>query len=99
MNTKKRNIILLILVVIIVIIPFVLYSNFGENDGYFTGADDAAGEIIIQTGYKPWFSSIWEPPSSEVSSLLFAVQAALGALIIGYFLGYWRGKSKHKKEE
>lgn len=35
-----------------------------------------------------------EPPSGEIESLLFALQAAIGALIIGYAFGYWRGQSK-----
>ena len=45
---------------------------------------------------KPWFSSIWEPPSGEIESLLFALQAAIGAIIIGYFFGYWRGQGKEE---
>ena len=93
----KKPIILLALVAILVIIPFALYSGLGEDEGYFSGADGAAGEAIEETGYEPWFSSIWEPPSGEIESLLFALQAAIGALIIGYAFGYWRGQSK--KEE
>ena len=37
-----------------------------------------------------------EPPSGEIESLLFALQAAIGAVIIGYFFGYWRGKGKEE---
>ncbi len=57
------------------------------------GADDKAEEMIskIDPNYKPWFSPVWEPPSGEIESLLFSVQAAIGALLIGYFLGYYRG--------
>ena len=40
-----------------------------------------------------------EPPSGEIESLLFALQAAIGAGFIGYFIGYTRGKSKQKKEK
>ncbi len=46
--------------------------------------------------YQPWFSSVWTPPSGEIESLLFALQAAFGAIIIGYFLGYYRGLAKTK---
>ena len=45
------------------------------------------------------FNSIWEPPSGEIESLLFALQAAIGAGFIGYFIGYIRGKNKLKEEE
>ena len=54
------------------------------------------GEAIEETGFKPWFSSIWEPPSGEIESLLFALQAAIGAIIIGYAFGYWRGQGKEE---
>lgn len=95
----KKPIILLALVAIIAIFPLVMYSGLGEDEGYFGGADGAASEIIEETGYEPWFSSIWEPPSGEIESLLFALQAAIGAIIIGYILGYWNGQAKAKKRE
>lgn len=86
--------ILIVLLIILVIAPLAIYSGYGEDEGYFGGTDDAASEVIEQSGYEPWFSSIWEPPSGEIASLLFAVQAAIGAIIIGYFFGYWRGQLK-----
>ena len=89
-------IILAIVCVILFLAPLIMYSGHGEHDGYFGGADDAAGEAIEQTGFKPWFSSIWEPPSGEIESLLFALQAAIGAIIIGYAFGYWRGQGKEE---
>ncbi|WP_409201076.1 energy-coupling factor ABC transporter substrate-binding protein [Methanobrevibacter sp. DSM 116169] len=92
---RTENIILLVLVAIIAIAPLVMFNGLGEDDGYFGGADGAAGDAIEETGYEPWAESLWEPPSGEIESLLFALQAAIGAIIIGYFFGYWRGqKSK-----
>lgn len=95
----KKPIILLALVAIIVIIPLVIYNGLGEDEGYFGGADGAAGEAIEETGYEPWFSSIWEPPSGEIESLLFALQAAIGAIIIGYVLGYYKGQDSVKNKK
>lgn len=96
MDKKKliwTNIALLIAVVVIVIIPFFVtsYTEFG-------GTDDKAGEIImeIDNGYEPWFSSLIELPSDGVESLLFTVQAAIGALVLGFGLGYYKGRSKEK---
>lgn len=77
----------------------VMYSGLGEDDGYFGGSDGAAAEVIEESGYEPTSSPLWEPPSGEIESLLFALQAAIGAIIIGYFIGYWRGQSKCKKNE
>jgi cobalt/nickel transport protein len=93
----KRAIILLALVVVIVVFPLAIYNGKGEDQGYFGGADDQGPEYIESTGYTPWFNSIWEPPSGEIESLLFAVQAAIGAIIIGYVFGYYSGQSKERK--
>jgi len=54
------------------------------------GADGAAADLIEASGYEPWIEPFWAPPSGEVESLLFALQAAIGAVIIGYVFGYWR---------
>lgn len=91
---NKTMIALIIALIILVVAPLAIYNGYGEDEGYFGGSDGAASEVIEESGYEPWFSSIWEPPSGEIESLLFAVQAAIGALIIGYFFGYWRGQSK-----
>ncbi|HHY00151.1 MAG TPA: energy-coupling factor ABC transporter substrate-binding protein [Methanothermobacter sp.] len=93
---NKQYLVLLALVAIIAIIPLAMYSGLGEDDGFFGGADGAASEAIEETGYEPWFESIWEPPSGEIESLLFALQAAIGAAIIGYVLGYYNGRAKER---
>ncbi len=95
---SKYYLVLLALVAAIAILPLAMYSGMGENEGYFSGSDDAASKVIEETGYQPWFSSIWEPPSPEIASLIFAIQAAIGAIIIGFILGYYTGKSKEKKK-
>ena len=55
----------------------------------FSGADARAQQAIttIAPDYKPWFAPLFEPPSGEIASLLFALQAALGAGVIGFWLG------------
>ncbi len=58
------------------------------------GADDGAADLIEASGYEPWVEPFWEPPSGEIESLLFALQAAIGAIVIGYIFGYWRGNRK-----
>lgn len=95
---NKYYIVILAIVAVIAILPLAMYSGLGEEEGYFGGADDAAGTAIEETGYEPWFSSIWEPPSGEIASLLFAIQAAIGAIIIGYILGYFHGQANERKK-
>lgn len=68
---------------------------YGSANGFeFGGADDAAGGIIGED-YVPWYSGLfgdYELPG-ETESMLFALQAAIGAIIIGFFIGrYTRSK-------
>lgn len=87
----KKNLLLLSIVVLLTIIPLFIQkgAEFGGADGE---AEEAIGEINAE--YEPWFESIWEPPSGEIESLLFVLQAAIGAGFIGYFIGFMRGKHK-----
>jgi cobalt/nickel transport protein len=96
---NKRTIILLALVVVIVAFPLALYNGKGESQGYFEGSDDQGPAYITSTGYVPWFHSIWTPPSPEIESLLFTVQAAIGAIIIGFIFGYYTGQSSEMKKK
>jgi cobalt/nickel transport protein len=61
--------------------------------GSFGGTDDQGPEKVhqIDPNYVVWFHSLWTPPP-ETEALLFAVQAAIGASIIGFFIGNERGK-------
>lgn len=68
-----------------------------------TASDDASEESFVGTDttavtaiedshpdYIPWFEQGFAPPSAEVESGLFALQAALGAGVFGYALGALR---------
>lgn len=80
----KKNLILIIIVILISVIPLLTLKNVE-----FAGADGLAETAIteIAPDYKPWFSSIYEPASGEIESLLFALQAAIGAGVMGFILG------------
>jgi cobalt/nickel transport protein len=73
------------LVSLLIVVPLLLHK-----DAKFAGADEQAGALIgeINPEYQPWITPFWEPPSGEVASLLFALQAALGAGVLGYGLAY-----------
>jgi cobalt/nickel transport protein len=90
---KMELIVVAILVVFIGAFAYV--SSTGDHE--WGGADDQPANVIndlTHGSYHPWFNSVWVPPSPEIESLLFALQAAFGAIIIGYFLGYYRGLAK-----
>lgn len=88
-KANKNNFIMLLIAVALIVTPLILKpgAEYGGADGQ---AEDAITEI--SPDYKPWFSSLYEPPSGEIESLLFATQAALGAGIIGYYLGSRKAK-------
>lgn len=92
----RNNFILILLVIILAVIPLFLMPN-----SEFEGADGEAEEMIteISPGYEPWFESFWEPPGGETESLLFALQAALGAGFLGYYIGMRRGQYKEKEKK
>jgi len=94
MSLVQKNLLILLVIFALIVIPLVVKST-----AKFSGADGAAIELIEQMNpnYEPWFSSIWEPPSGEVESLLFALQAALGAGVLGYYIGYKRGQTKEQE--
>lgn len=95
MKASMKNVILVVLVVGLMFIP--LFINHGAE---FAGADAQAEKAITQIspGYKAWFKPIWEPPSSEIESLFFSLQAALGSGFVFYYIGYVRGKKARNKE-
>ncbi len=87
----KINLLLIGMVILLSLAPL-----FIAKDAAFSGADgEAEGAIIeIATHYEPWFEPIIEPASGEIESLLFALQAAIGAGVLAYGFGYLHGLSK-----
>ena len=86
---RRTALILLAAVVLLAALPLLLVpgATFGGADG---AAQQAIGEIA--PGYTPWAAPLVRPPGSETESLLFALQAALGAGLIGYFFGLKHGQ-------
>jgi cobalt/nickel transport protein len=86
---------LIIFTAIFLVQNAAVQASLGEGEEAWGGADGNAAEIIEASGYEPWFEPIWEPPSGEIESLFFSLQAAIGAVVIGYFFGYYRGKQQN----
>lgn len=88
-KSKQGNWWLILSVILLTVLPLIFVK------GEFSGADGEAEELIteIQPDYKPWFEPLFEPASGEIESLLFASQAALGAGVIGYVIGFYKGRN------
>jgi cobalt/nickel transport protein len=85
---------LLGIVVLLAVVPLFLHP-----ESEFGGADTAAKEALIERGVEPWFTPLIEPPGTETESFIFALQAAAGAGIIGYFLGLRRGEARSTRRD
>jgi cobalt/nickel transport protein len=92
----KLELITLIAVLAFVVI-FIMVSAGGSPE--FSGSDDVGSEKIAELTGQPVESYTpiipqYEPPSGEIESTLFALQASFGGLILGLVFGYWLGQRK-----
>jgi cobalt/nickel transport protein len=76
---------------------FLFVSAGGTHE--FSGSDDVGSQKISElTGkpvedYTPLIPQ-YEPPSGEIEATLFALQASIGAIVLGLVFGYWLGQKK-----
>ncbi|MCS7241353.1 energy-coupling factor ABC transporter substrate-binding protein [Candidatus Caldatribacterium sp.] len=68
---------------------FFVSLYLGQQRGELAGTDEMAERLVreIAPDFRPWFFPLWEPPSGEIETMIFSLQAAIGGLIIGYVLG------------
>lgn len=69
--------------------------------GEYSGTDGQA-KAAIETShpaYRPWARPLFQPASGEIEGLLFALQAALGAGVIGYVIGRYQERSLRRSED
>ena len=91
--SRRAGYLLLLGTIALVVLPLVFVK------GNYGGSDDQASAAVAAAhpGFHPWFEPIWKPPSPEIESLLFAVQAAIGAGVIGYVLGRIHGAARERE--
>lgn len=94
-SEKQGNWLIILTVIALTILPLIFVR------GEYGGADGEAEEAIteIQPNYEPWFNPLIELPSGEVESLLFVSQAAIGAGLIGYVIGLYKGRREGKNQK
>jgi cobalt/nickel transport protein len=86
-KNKYWYILIMGLVLAIFIVPFVINA-----EGEFGGTDGQGPDQIESSGYTPWIEPLGYIPDAIGEIVLFSLQVAIGASIIGYFVGYLRAK-------
>lgn len=83
-------------IVAIVGLALVLDSSRSGDGERFVGSDTAATAQIERDNpdYEPWFEPFFAPSSGEIESGLFALQAAVGGIVLGYAIGALRGRRR-----
>jgi cobalt/nickel transport protein len=76
-----------------------LYTSFTMNGAEFAGSDSVGSGLVAELSGTPEenFQPLipqWKPPSGEIESCLFALQAAVGGILVGGVFGYWIGQKK-----
>ena len=76
-----------------------LYSSSNERGAGFAGTDTIGSQSIAEFSGTPLenFQPLipqWKPPGTEIESCLFALQAAIGGIIVGVVFGFWIGSGK-----
>lgn len=96
---KKKIVTILVLIALCAVI--LIFPLMTIKDSEFSGADGAAEEAIavVDPDYEPWADPILEPPGGETESLLFCLQTALGAIVIGFGFGYLVARKKYSPKE
>lgn len=90
---------IILVIAIIVFCLIFIYTGTSTTDSDFVGTDDLAAQKISEssgTTNGPVIPLIpqWIPPGPEIESTLFALQAAIGGVIVGGVFGYWQGQKK-----
>ena len=76
-----------------------LYTSATMSGAEFAGSDNVGSGLIAQlTGtsvddFQPLVPQ-WVPPSGEIEACLFALQAAVGGILVGGVFGFWYGQAR-----
>lgn len=88
MKPAITNLLLMLGAIALIAGPLLLV-RIPEGEEGWAGADAQAEGVIaaLAPDYEPWFQPLFTPASGEVESMLFALQAALGAGGLGFLAG------------
>jgi len=81
-----------------------LYTSATMSGAEFAGSDNVGSGLIAKLSGNPVenFQPLipqWVPPSGEIEACLFALQAAVGGIIVGAVFGFWAGQARGRTVE
>ena len=90
---------ILSMIAIVAFCALFLYTSATMSGAEFAGSDNVGSGLIAKLSSTPVESFTplipqWEPPSGEIEACLFALQAAVGGILVGGGFGYWIGQKK-----
>jgi cobalt/nickel transport protein len=96
MMLRRYRFEILAIIAVLAFCVLFLYTSSVKGNAEFAGSDDVGSSRISQITGIPegnFHPLIWQwvPPSGEIESALFALQAAIGGIVVGWFFGYWKG--------
>lgn len=90
-NTK--HFLIVVMVIALFIVPFIINQN-----AEFSGTDGQGPDAIEESGYTPWIDPLAYQPDDLGERLLFSLQVAIGAVILGFYVGHETGRVNNKKD-
>jgi len=95
----KYTLEVLSMIAIVAFCAVFLYTSSTIRGAEFAGSDTVGSGLIAKLSGTPVenFQPLipqWEPPSGEIESCLFALQAAVGGILVGGVFGFWVGQKK-----
>ena len=96
----KYTLELMTVIAIITFCALFLYTSATMNGAEFAGSDNVGSGLIAklsgipEENFQPLIPQ-WVPPSGEIESCLFALQAAAGGILVGGVFGFWLGQKRN----
>ena len=91
-------------IAIVAFCAMFLYTSATMRGAEFAGSDNVGSGLIAKLSgiplenFQPLVAQ-WEPPSGEIESCLFALQAAIGGILVGGVFGFWFGQARGRTAE
>lgn len=91
-------------IAIVAFCALFLYTSATMSGAEFAGSDNVGSGLIAELSgipvdsFQPLIPQ-WVPPSGEIEACLFALQAALGGILVGGVFGFWFGQSRRSNPE